>query len=689
MKQMHATPALPAALSLSLLTLLIGNAYAAPAPEASDAAMPTVVVTASAVALNVQDAPASISVITREEIERQPVYDLGTLLRRIPGVSGGLAPNGEQSKVKLRGLPENYTLILIDGKRQGNSADTNYRPDLGRQDLNWLSPEMIERIEVVRGPMSSLYGSDAMGGVINIITRKIPQKWSGSASANLTRPQDSDRGDATQMMLNVAGPLAQGVGLRLGGSVTRQKPDETTGGFVPAGREAPNGVGGSRDENFNAALNWTLAPGHLLSFDGSYGTQRATQSGTQTAPDRPLISSWGASKLVRKSAGMGYEGRWGKTEAKFNLYHNRYDNNDGAASSRAASTILDGRVNQPLKLANIDHLLTLGGQWKRDTLFNNQTIGTIPIDYLGHAVVGSSLSRNTSALFAEDQVFLSDAFTLTLGARLDHDAKFGNHTSPRAYVVYRPASEWTVKGGVSQGFRAPTLKESTPGAATQSRGGGCGSLAPLGWTSRSGGCYMAGNADLKPETSTNAELGLNFQRAGWDLGMTYFHTNFKDKIEYDALGFFHGYWWTRMKNIQKARTRGIEASANVPLASSLTWRNNLTYMMESKNLTTGATLLATPKLSLFSALGWQASKPLYLELSAQYTGKQLHGGESFGVTFAKAYTVTDLTANYAINPALTLRAGINNLTEEGPRADGKTNYYVPSRRFFLGLTSRF
>ncbi|MGE1167153.1 TonB-dependent receptor plug domain-containing protein, partial [Peribacillus simplex] len=73
-------------------------------------------------------------------------------------------------------------------------ADTNYRRDLGRQDINWISPNMIERIEIVRGPMSSLYGSDAMGGVINIITRKVSREWSGSLNANTTIPEDSDRG---------------------------------------------------------------------------------------------------------------------------------------------------------------------------------------------------------------------------------------------------------------------------------------------------------------------------------------------------------------------------------------------------------------------------------------------------------------------------------------------------------------
>ena len=181
-----------------LLSLAVSSAWAEGDPNTGDATMSTVVVTASGSAIDIKDAPASISVITREEIERQPVVDLNTLLRRIPGVTGGTSPVGEESKIKLRGLPDKYTLILVDGKRMGSSADTAYRPDLGRQDLNWISPEMIERIEVVRGPMSALYGSDAMGGVINIITRKVPVKWNGSATANYTEPQDSGRGAAHQ-----------------------------------------------------------------------------------------------------------------------------------------------------------------------------------------------------------------------------------------------------------------------------------------------------------------------------------------------------------------------------------------------------------------------------------------------------------------------------------------------------------
>ncbi|MEG0882687.1 MAG: TonB-dependent receptor plug domain-containing protein, partial [Janthinobacterium sp.] len=103
-----------------LLSLAVSSAWAE-GNAAADPTMNTVVVTASGTAIDIKDAPASISVITREEIERQPVYDLNTLLRRIPGVTGGTGPEREASKIKLRGLPDKYTLILVDGKRVGSS----------------------------------------------------------------------------------------------------------------------------------------------------------------------------------------------------------------------------------------------------------------------------------------------------------------------------------------------------------------------------------------------------------------------------------------------------------------------------------------------------------------------------------------------------------------------------------------
>ena len=664
-------------------------AHAQSADNKADTSLSTVVVTASGTAVDIKEAPASISVITREDIERKPVTSIGELLSTIPGVTGGLSGTGAQSKIKLRGLPEKYTLILVDGKRQGNSAGINYRDDLGSQDLDWISPEMIERIEVVRGPMSSLYGSDAMGGVINIITRKIGKRWSGSTTLNYSKPSDSDRGDTRQLGFNISGPLSDKFGLRLGGNYTDRAADESTGGF-PGTYQS---TAGSRKQNLNALLNWQLTPDQVIGIEAAQGIQRATGSDARTASGDQVVYPWGLSKLEQTKFGLSHDGRWGDLTSKLNLVHNKYEDKGDTIGNNSKETTLDGRIDKPLKLWGLDQAMTLGMQWRRESLDNRDTIGLAPIDYAGRPVSGSGLSATTWALFGEDQIFLRDNLALTLGLRMDHHQKYGNNWSPRAYLVYHPASEWTVRGGVSRGFRAPNLKENSASAATQSGGNGCRSLAGMGWTNTSvnadgtRGCYMAGNPDLQPETSTNFELGTSWDRNGWALGATYFHTNFKNKIDYQPLGFYNGFWWTRMANAQRARTRGLEGFVNVPLAKGLTWNTNITKMFESKNLSTGASLLAVPELSIYSSLQWQIRQGWSTMFSARHVGKEVVTTGT-ATTFAKAYTTFDVSMNYNVTDTLTLRAGIINLADKETRTIG-ANYDNGGRTYFVGMTARF
>ncbi|WP_202759469.1 TonB-dependent receptor domain-containing protein [Delftia acidovorans] len=664
-------------------------AHAQSADNKADTSLSTVVVTASGTAVDIKEAPASISVITREDIERKPVTSIGELLSTIPGVTGGLSGTGAQSKIKLRGLPEKYTLILVDGKRQGNSAGINYRDDLGSQDLDWISPEMIERIEVVRGPMSSLYGSDAMGGVINIITRKIGKRWSGSTTLNYSKPSDGDRGDTRQLGFNISGPLSDKFGLRLGGNYTDRAADESTGGF-PGTYQS---TAGSRKQNLNALLNWQLTPDQVIGIEAAQGIQRATGSDARTASGDQVVYPWGLSKLEQTKFGLSHDGRWGDLTSKLNLVHNKYEDKGDTIGNNSKETTLDGRIDKPLKLWGLDQAMTLGMQWRRESLDNRDTIGLAPIDYAGRPVSGSGLSATTWALFGEDQIFLRDNLALTLGLRMDHHQKYGNNWSPRAYLVYHPASEWTVRGGVSRGFRAPNLKENSASAATQSGGNGCRSLAGMGWTNTSvnadgtRGCYMAGNPDLQPETSTNFELGTSWDRNGWALGATYFHTNFKNKIDYQPLGFYNGFWWTRMANAQRARTRGLEGFVNVPLAKGLTWNTNITKMFESKNLSTGASLLAVPELSIYSSLQWQIRQGWAAMFSARHVGKEVVTTGT-ATTFAKAYTTFDVSMNYNVTDTLTLRAGIINLADKETRTLG-ANYDNGGRTYFVGMTARF
>jgi outer membrane receptor for ferrienterochelin and colicins len=141
----------------------------------------------------------------------------------VPGVQ--LTNEGDNRKgVSIRGLDSSYTLILVDGKRV-NSRNAVFRHN--DFDLNWVPVDAIERIEVVRGPMSSLYGSDALGGVVNIITKKIGQKWTGTLSADSTIQEHRDRGDTYNGQFYTSGPLVDGVlGLKAYGSLAKREKDD-------------------------------------------------------------------------------------------------------------------------------------------------------------------------------------------------------------------------------------------------------------------------------------------------------------------------------------------------------------------------------------------------------------------------------------------------------------------------------
>jgi len=678
LKPRRSVAALAAAIGLALASTAHADASA---DAASAKQMDTVVVTATGAQQWIKDAPASISVISREEIERKPVTSIGQLLSTVPGVTGGYALSGAQSKIRLRGLPEQYTLILIDGRRQGNSSGVNYRDDLGPQDLNWLSPDMIERIEVVRGPMSSLYGSDAMGGVINIITRKIADHWGGSVTFNHSMPDASTRGDTTQMGALFSGPLTDNLGVRIGANVTDRKSDRLED-------QTP----GSKAENANLQFHWRLNDDHALTIEGSRGVQRNTGAGD--------VYAWGLSKLVQTGYVLGHDGRYGDTTtSKTTLVQNDYEDKGSAVGNHSKETVFDTAFTTGFHWG-FEHSLNVGGQWKREQLENSDTIGTVPVTWTGSSRISPTSEADSWALFAEDHITLHERFVLTLGVRWDNTDNYDDNVSPRIYGVWHPGDAWTVRGGVSKGFRAPNLKQGTAGAATQSGGRGCGSLTPEGWNSRlvsadgTTGCYMAGNPNLEPETSTNYELGVGFDQNGWSASATYFLTNFNDKIEQVPLrdipgqttSFVNGFWWTVAQNIQKARTRGVEASVTVPLHERLSWTTNATRMLESKNRTTGASLLVVPKITANTSLNWDVTDAWSLNLSAQHIGKQLVATSSS--TFAKAYTTVDLVTGYDVNENLTLRAGVLNLDDVSTLEDGN-DYDGGARTFFVGLTARF
>ncbi len=215
---------------IKLLAVAIGAATCSPFVHAAD--QDTVVVTATGFEQKIQNAPASISVISKQQIEDKAYRDVTDALRDVPGVvvTGG----GSSSDISIRGMASQYTLFLVNGKRV-STRSTRPNSDNSGIEQGWLPPlESIERIEVIRGPMSSLYGSDAMGGVINVITKKVSntKAWTGSLHGDATFQENHDSGDIFQTNAYASGPLIDGLlGAKVTGLLSRRAEDKIVNGY--------------------------------------------------------------------------------------------------------------------------------------------------------------------------------------------------------------------------------------------------------------------------------------------------------------------------------------------------------------------------------------------------------------------------------------------------------------------------
>ncbi|MCD7099324.1 TonB-dependent receptor [Stenotrophomonas sp. MMGLT7] len=626
-------------------------------------------VTASAAGQTLREAPASITLIDREELALKPVMDLGQLLGSVEGVtlqrSGNLAP-----RVQLRGLDAAYTLILIDGKRV-NSTSASFRGN--DYDTGWVPAEMIERIEVVRGPMSSLYGSDAIGGVVNIITRRIGEAWHGSIGADYIRQQDRDAGDTRKGTFSVSGPLVAGkLGLKVYGSRDERDAD----GAVNDSGQA--GMPYNENRSVHATVAWTPSENHDLDLgvDDSYRDHDGFE-------------------MKRQTGSLTWRGRYDFGSAEAIAYRDRTRNLTGSISgeinpNRSLLTSASGK----LTLDTLERqTLTFGGEVRKEELHDPANLGGWPgSDGYGQ---NPDTSVQQEALFVEDEIVLHQDLRLTLGDRFDHHENFGGHHSPRAYLVWNADEAITVKAGWARAFRAPTLLQNSPNWGSVS----CGSATT--------GCYVIGSTDLKPETSTSYELGVLIDRGRWGGGFTLFRTDLEDMIDITSrtrdtalapsypnfVGFLaDGRPIFAYQNIARVRTQGLEANARILLGEDWSVRANYTYL-DATNLSydTPRPMVYKPEHSANVNLQWQASERIGLGLQARYVGRQYTSvyANAANNLSKRGYVLADLTSSWKLGRHLTLRAGALNLADHSVDRDNSSDYNEEGRRWYASMTASF
>lgn len=626
----------------------------------------TVVVTASGYEQEIQDAPASISVITREDLDKKFYRDINDALVDVPGVivTGG----GDRQDISLRGMGPKYTLILIDGKRQ-NSRETRTNSDSTGVEGGWTPPlSAIERIEVVRGPMSSLYGSDAMGGVINIITRKVPAEWGGEIRLDTTIQESNKSGDIYQGNFYLAGPIKTDLlGLQIYGQATQRDEDDVVDGFRKR-----------NSESVTAKLALTPNRDHDIVLEATTMRQKLHETLGKTVEPLPPGQACGRNGCPASSDtdyrsnkwALSHTGRWGWGVSDSYVQQEEFDNR----SRQMKIKNLDLQTSWTLPLGS--HMLTLGGSYLSQRL-NDQTGNQL-------ANGPSKVDRYQWALFAEDEWRLTESFAVTTGLRMDEDENFGTHFSPRLYGVWHMAERWTLKGGVSTGFRAPDLRQTVAGWGQVSRGGN-----------------MYGNPDLTPEKSVTEEIGILYDNGeGFNAGLTVFNNDFKDKITRVACPATQctdgpnqfGSDPTTYMNVDKANSRGVEANLKLPLSRdwSLTSSYTFTKSEQKSGQYKGQPLNQLPKHLFTTTVNWQASDALQAWARVNYRGKESQPitGPSSSSVVAPSYTFVDLGGSYQVNKTVAVYAGIYNLFDKQVTYDDY-GYVEDGRRYWLGVGVKF
>ncbi len=643
-----------ATICLGLMFATAGNAIAEQPQTSAFERLPEVVVTATRIPTPVNEVASSMSVITAEDIERNQFRTVVEALQALPSLSvvrsGG---PGKTTAIFSRGTNANQTLVLIDGI-EINDPST---PD-GRADVSSILLDNVERIEVLYGSQGTLYGSDAIGAVINVITKTGEGKPTVTAYA--------EGGSFTT--LNQSASLRGGTALyNYSFNVQHLFSDglsATTDEFAPPG--APNDDDEHENITLSARLGLNPTDNLELSFAGRY-VETENELDLNVFPIQSDNDSDGESEQIFVRGDVKLSLFDGKTEHRLGAAYTRYDrlDRDDPDPINPLDFLRDHNIGTKLKfdLQNdfylVDHhIFTLGLETEEESidssLVSQSAFG--PFNSTADAEV-----RN-KAVYFQDQVSYFDRLFGTVGVRVDDHETFGTEVTYRiapAYLHLETATK--IKGSYATGFRAPSLFQ-------------------LFGSSISGFGVFVGNPNLKPEESDSWEVG--FEQSLWDerlaFGATYFETEVTNLIEGGA---------TTNANIGEADLSGVEAFVTVNVTENLIASANYAYT-RPKNADTDADLLRRPRHKAKFNIGFRPVEKLTLSMEGVYVGKRF---DVDAATFARIktpeYFVLNLFAAYEINEMFQVFGRIENaLDRDFEEPDGFTQ---PGVGGFVGLRARF
>ncbi|MBM3422084.1 MAG: TonB-dependent receptor [Chlorobi bacterium] len=623
----------------TLLALLLISSAPLQAEEAeSRFTLDETVVTATLAETSVSKVPAAIEIITAVEIAEMGAETLHQILAEAQSVT--LEPtSGRQSVVRMRGLGSSSTLVLLDGVRLPSGFQD-------KVDLVEIPAGIIERIEIVRGSGSALYGSDAIAGVVNVITKKP----SGPSKAWLSsRYGESRHGEAEETVFEAGVSGSTGsLGYVLAGSFS----DKGRFDFDPADRKTDGDD--MRIASGAGRLVWQAGDRTTVSLGVIYA--EVEREGIR--PKRNKENDW-FNNSDRFTGSIELQHELGESsELLLRLSRSEYD----------WGLKLIPRDNTAPELHDVEQVSAqYEGRWRGKVIDGH--IVTAGMEYRTDDRIDDGLESDIEnfALFLQDEVSLGDRFQAVLGLRYDDHSGFGSVFSPRINLAYRLSDILRLRAAYGEGFRAPTAFELYSGSPyTINR-------------------ILLPNSDLEPETSKTREIGADLAHNGFSLGLTAFRNDIRDMIAEVFTGSYEGSSpripVNRMENIADAMTQGLEVSASLKLPGGFELSDELTWL-ESENKATGQALLYVPDLSNVLKLAWR-NKPAGFNGNVRLVTV---GTRSIGAGLKSAgYSIVNLQASKTLTSQVKVSAGVDNVFDRKVE-DAYGNVYGPgsSGSFYYG-----
>ncbi len=619
--------------SLAAVALLLAHGTVA---RAESAAMDTIVVTATGRAQTIETVVAAVEVIDREALDAFAGSSVADVLRFASGAQA--FSSGSTDRIGLRGFSANQTLVLVDGRRRPTR--------FAGQNLAAIPTEDIERIEIIRGPKSALYGADAMGGVINLILRR-PTGPNELDARSLVGAATNGGRETFQLALGW-GTVSEQASHRLSAEHRRREPLQTDAN----GAEVYN-----RQRLLALAWrgDWQLADAHRLRWTLEFQDQ--DDDGKRFQPGRgpmPSVLYQSLEQDRRWLAMAGIDGELGG-EWLYDFSLSRGETDGAARRQPDLIETTDYRIDEiDLRVFRSlgQHELTLGAGILRED-----------VDI---SINDERLKRDSRYLLIQDQWQLGGDISVLLGLRYDDYSDFGNTTNPRAGILWRPG-DWSLRANWGRAFRAPDSIEQFSSFVR-------------------GTSLITGNPDLGPERTHSLELGASRRLGQAEISIDAFDNRVDDLINTVLTGQTQGPLniLTR-ENVARARLRGLETRYSQRLGDHWSLRLGYDYL-DARDRADDSRLLGRARHRAYADLGY-GTESWRLNLRAQRLLDYYNRASPASAPFDENYARLDIYGEYRLGLNWALFAGIDNLTDRpDPQAAALQVTSDPGRRYYyLGL----